>query len=1006
MTRRLATFVAALTLVASMFGMAAPVAASVAVNAPPVAVDDPAIPDCFTAEFGGSFPLPEDGPQQAFIGVCGATTNDTDSDGTIVAWHVDTPPAHGAIEWLPDHPEVFGYTPNHDWSTLPGNVAGGDWVSDSFTYHVVDDQGASSNEATYRFWIAPINDAPTFTPGPGIVTVRGSAPHSAAWATAVSPGPNEDTQNVHFETMVNVHGTTGLFTADPSIAADGTLSFTPAPGKVGSATVTTYAKDDGGLEHYSGVPDTADDTSDPVTFDIVVQANGSPVAVDDTPPAIDEDAGPITIDVLANDSDPELDPLAIIDVTDGAKGTVAITNSGADLTYAPSPDANGPDTFTYTIDDGHGGTDTATVYVTITPVNDPPAAGADPRLDANCFYPPAQAFALPEDKLSPFTAGGVCNLLANDTDSDGTVVNWVLVTPPQHGQVSNELPLAVPGVSSDFSYTPDPDFFTLPGDVPGGSWVSDSFAYRAVDNDGGVSDPVTVKLWIGPVNDAPTFTAGPLTVSSVIGAAHSAPWATSVDAGPNEGYQTVHFNVDPSPTNGPDLFSVAPTISPTGVLSYTGAPSQTGSATFTVTAQDDGGLENYGGNSDQPSAADTSDPVTLTIRLDDAPPDAVNDTPAAVVEDAGAIAIDALSNDTDPDHDTLTITGVTDGTRGTVAITGGGTGLTYTPNLNADGADTFTYTIDDGRGGTDTAMVSVTIDPVNDAPVAVTDVVTVTEDQTTASTVLVLANDTDVEGDTLTVSARLNGAKGVVAIAAGGASVTYKPNANAFGSDSFTYTVSDGQGGFAIGTVTVTITASNDPPNAVNDGVPTPFKVYVNAGAKAIPVLANDTSLPDSPETLRITKVTQGSHGKVTITGSGTGLTYTPIGTTTGIDVFKYTISDGHGGTDTASVQVTVARDTTAPKATITGLTNKAITGSTKRRLTLTWTFTETQSGIRSELLQRRTDSGSWVTVALSSASVRTASFSMSRGHLYVFRVRATDRSGNVGLFVSRSLRI
>ena len=774
MKRRASIVLVVLTLLASVFGMATPVAASlhavdstitdatapphdtVAVNAPPVAVDDPAIPACFTAEFGGSFPLPEDWHQQAFIGACGATTNDTDSDGTIVAWHVDTLPAHGAIEWLPDHPEVFGYTPNHDWSTLPGNVAGGDWVSDSFTYHVVDDQGASSNQATYRFWIAPINDAPTFTAGPAIVTVRGSAPHSAAWATAVSPGPHEDTQNVHFQnTNIDLHGTVGLFSAAPSIAPDGTLSFTPAPGKVGRATVTAYAKDDGGLEHYSGVPDTADDASDPVTFDIVVQANGSPVAVDDTPPAIPEDAGASAINVLANDTDVDGDTLTIASVGAADHGTVV--NNITDVTYSPDPNYNGLDSFTYTIDDSHGGTATATVNVTITAVNDAPLA--------------------------------------------------------------------------------------------------------------------------------------------------------------------------------------------------------------------------------------------------------VDDTPASIAEDAGATPIDVLANDTDTDLDTLTITGVTQGARGTVAITNSGADLTYTPNPNANGSDSFTYTISDGNGGADTATVNIAIGAVNDPPVAGVDAVTVTEDQSSAAPINVLANDTDVENDTLTVTSTSTAAKGAVAITGGGTGVTYKPNANAYGSDSFTYTVSDGVVS-TIGTVNVTITPANDPPNAVNDGVPTPFKVYVHAGAKAIPVLANDTSLPDAPETLHITKVTQGAHGTVAITGGATGLSYTPIGTATGIDVFKYTISDGHGGTDTASVQVTVARDTTAPKATINGLTNKPITGSTKRRLTLTWTISETQSGIRSEQLQRRTDSGSWITVALSSSSVRTATFTVARGHTYAFRVRATDRSGNVGLYVGRSVKI
>jgi hypothetical protein len=108
----------------------------------------------------------------------------------------------------------------------------------------------------------------------------------------------------------------------------------------------------------------------------------------------------------------------------------------------------------------------------------------------------------------------------------------------------------------------------------------------------------------------------------------------------------------------------------------------------------------------------------------------------------------------------------------------------------------------------------------------------------------------------------------------------------------------------------------------------------------------------------------------------------------------------------TASVQVTVSRDVTLPKATITSLTKSRIAGSTKLRVALAWTLTDSGSGLRRQLLQRRTDGGAWVTVSLASVSTRNAAFAMSRGHTYTFRIRGTDRAGNVGLFVSKSIRI
>src|SRR6185369_1426337 len=96
-------------------------------------------------------------------------------------------------------------------------------------------------------------------------------------------------------------------------------------------------------------------------------------------------------------------------------------------------------------------------------------------------------------------------------------------------------------------------------------------------------------------------------------------------------------------------------------------------------------------------------------------PDAVDDA-ATINEDSGANTISVLANDTDQDNDTLAITAVTQGAHGAVGITGGGSGLMYTPAFDYSGPDTFTYTISDGHGGSDTANVNVTVNAVNDTP--------------------------------------------------------------------------------------------------------------------------------------------------------------------------------------------------------------------------------------------------------------------------------------------------
>jgi hypothetical protein len=130
--------------------------------------------------------------------------------------------------------------------------------------------------------------------------------------------------------------------------------------------------------------------------------------------------------------------------------------------------------------------------------------------------------------------------------------------------------------------------------------------------------------------------------------------------------------------------------------------------------------------------------------------------------------------------------------------------------------------------------------------------------------------------------------------------VTYTPGANFSGIDSFTYTVTDGNGGTATGTIQVTVLAANDPPSAVDDGA----LVAADSGPIAIEVLGNDSIAPDVEESLVILAVGTGASGTVLINGST--LVYTPATGFTGTDVFGYTIGDGHGGTSTATVIVTV----------------------------------------------------------------------------------------------------
>ena len=214
-------------------------------------------------------------------------------------------------------------------------------------------------------------------------------------------------------------------------------------------------------------------------------------------------------------------------------------------------------------------------------------------------------------------------------------------------------------------------------------------------------------------------------------------------------------------------------------LTYTPAPDYCGPDSFTYTLN--------GGSTAT---------VSITVSCVDASPTAVEDS-KTVAEDDPATTINVLANDTDPDGGPKTINSKTNGTHGTVAITNSGADLTYTPDADYCGSDSFTYTLNGGSAAT----VNVTVTCIDDPPTAVNDSKTVSEGDP-ATTINVLANDTDPDGGPKTITAKTNGAHGTVAITNSVADLTYTPAPDYCGPDSFTYTINGGS------TATVSITVS------------------------------------------------------------------------------------------------------------------------------------------------------------------------------------------------------
>jgi len=308
-----------------------------------------------------------------------------------------------------------------------------------------------------------------------------------------------------------------------------------------------------------------------------------------------------------------------------------------------------------------------------------------------------------------------------------------------------------------------------------------------------------------------------------------------------------------------------------------------------------------------PTPTPTPTPV-LTPPPAPSAPVAVADT--ATTDEDTDVVIDVLANDTDPDGDTLTVTTVTDGARGTTSVVGGQ--IIYVPDPDTNGVDTFAYVVDDGTGRTATASVIVTVTPVNDPPTAAAD--TATTDEDTDVVIDVLANDTDPDGDTLTVESYDDaGITDGILVAAGGGRFTYTPDANWSGTQAFSYTVRDDRGATATGAVAITVMPVNDPPVASDDAFVMQANTTLTVPAPG--VLANDGDSDD--DTLTVMDNTQPVDllGDVTVNPDGS-LTYTsPVLGIALTRTFTYAISDGVGGTDTATVTIDIQP---APVATST----------------------------------------------------------------------------------------
>ena len=324
-----------------------------------------------------------------------------------------------------------------------------------------------------------------------------------------------------------------------------------------------------------------------------------------------------------------------------------------------------------------------------------------------------------------------------------------------------------------------------------------------------------------------------------------------------------------SATNGTVVMQSDQTITYTPTTGFTG----TDTISYTIT-------DGQGGSD--------SSTVTVTVNTQENRPPVANVDEVTTNENTSTI-INAISNDTDADGDTITVYSAS-ATNGTVLIQSDET-LLYTPNTEFFGSDTISYTINDGRGGSDSSTVSVTVtETPNTPPVANVD--EITTNKNTSVTIDATSNDTDADGNTLTVYIA-SATNGTVVIQNDG-TLLYTPTTDFAGTDTISYTINDGQGGASSSTVTVSV---NTPPVANVDEITTNKNTNITVN-----VTSNDTDADGDSLTVSSSSAT---NGTIVIQNDGT-LLYTPTTDYAGSDTISYTISDGRGGSANSTVTVTI----------------------------------------------------------------------------------------------------
>ncbi|MCH8921558.1 MAG: tandem-95 repeat protein [Planctomycetes bacterium] len=737
------------------------------------------------------------------------------------------------------------------------------------------------------------------------------------------------------------------------LSDDGTFTYTPEADFFGSDTFS-YRASDGVLQ------------SELATVTITVEpVNDAPVADDDGGYELGED-GELIVDaavgVLVGDTDVEDDPLTAELVDDAEHGTVALAPDGS-FSYTPDADFFGEDRFTYVANDGELDSELATVTITVNPIDDLPVAVDDAyELNEDASLVTTNLLAPSDGLVHHWTfdeaagevltdaAGGLNGSLVNWGASEETWVDGIVGGALDMGDADNFVELAVPITTSD-TYTIsvwsrldqtgalNPRIFGwllqnteiaggvgiyhrwqsgqayAPSDPVVGQWEHYALVIDRIGGDATIyRDGVAVGTgiyrpnapesnwlighmgnpadhrgsWLGALDDLRVYDRMLSAQEvqnmyvAVMGSGGPGVLLNDSDADGDELTATLVDNVQHGTLE----------LSDNGTFTYTPEADFFGTDTFTYRASD-GALQ--------------SELATVTITVL-----SVNDAPVAdddggyELDEDGELAVDAesgvLVGDMDAEDDPLTSWLVDDAQHGSVSLAVDGS-FNYTPNADFFGEDTFTYVANDGELDSQLATVTITVNPIDDPPVAVDDEYAVDEDVVlvAAGGLAVTANDEEPDGDALAVTLVDDTEHGALVLAADGTFV-YTPGQNFNGNDSFTYFVNDGTTQSNVATATITVTPVNDPPVAVDDAfrVPTSGSLVVAADGG---LLTNDSDVEDDP--LVAILVAGPAHGELLLADDGS-FEYTPDASFDRQDSFTYRAGDGQDLSEITTVTLTL----------------------------------------------------------------------------------------------------